>query len=193
MLRDVGVALHDLGPVTSAWRLQLDLEGERSAGNDSDGSWAEVASRWRELGQPYEEGCALLRQAECALRVGDRVAGAELIAGVVSIAERIGAVPLKERAVALSRRARLETATAAPQDLVIDGVRMPPLTAREMEVLALLARGHDNAQVARTLFISAKTASVHVSHILAKLGVSSRTQAVSLALRRGLVPDDLDV
>ena len=60
------------------------------------------------------------------------------------------------------------------------------LTARELEVLALVAEGRTNRQIAQTLFISAKTASVHVSNILAKLGVANRGEAGAAARRLGL-------
>jgi len=84
---------------------------------------------------------------------------------------------------ALARRGRLDAGLPVP-------VRpeRTPLTAREREVLALLARGRTNRQIGRTLFISEKTASVHVSNILGKLGAGSRTEAVDIAHRRGLVP-----
>ncbi|HET7763203.1 MAG TPA: LuxR C-terminal-related transcriptional regulator, partial [Phycicoccus sp.] len=62
------------------------------------------------------------------------------------------------------------------------------LTAREAEVLALLARGRSNGEIGRALFISTKTASVHVSNILAKLGVGSRGEAVAVARESGLLP-----
>ena len=63
----------------------------------------------------------------------------------------------------------------------------PPgsLTPREREVLGLIAAGYSNRQIAQELFISVKTASVHVSNILAKLGLSSRTQAAAWAHEQG--------
>ncbi len=61
------------------------------------------------------------------------------------------------------------------------------LTAREQDVLRLLALGHTNRRIGEELFISAKTASVHVSNILAKLHAASRTEAVAVAHRRGLI------
>ena len=64
------------------------------------------------------------------------------------------------------------------------------LTAREAEVLGLLAQGRSNGEIGRALFISTKTASVHVSNILAKLGASSRGEAVALARSAGLLSDD---
>ena len=62
------------------------------------------------------------------------------------------------------------------------------MTPREVEVLALVAQGLSNGQIGRRLFISTKTVSVHVSHLLAKLGASGRTEAAAIARRRGLVP-----
>ena len=64
-----------------------------------------------------------------------------------------------------------------------------PSTAREAEVLGLLAEGRSNGEIGRALFISTKTASVHVSNILAKLGAASRGEAVALARRPGLLDD----
>jgi DNA-binding NarL/FixJ family response regulator len=63
------------------------------------------------------------------------------------------------------------------------------LTPREREILALVAQGRTNGEVARQLFISTKTVSVHVSNILAKLGVTSRTEAATTAHRQGLLAD----
>jgi DNA-binding NarL/FixJ family response regulator len=65
-----------------------------------------------------------------------------------------------------------------------------PLTARELEVLALIARGMPNRDIAAALHVSEKTVKSHVSHILAKLGVADRTQAALMAVRRRLVPHD---
>ena len=63
------------------------------------------------------------------------------------------------------------------------------LTPRELEVLALVASGRTNRQIAQALFISESTAGVHVSNILGKLGVAGRTEAAGIAIRLGLVPD----
>ncbi|MCP9948741.1 response regulator transcription factor [Actinomadura madurae] len=63
---------------------------------------------------------------------------------------------------------------------------MAALTGREREVLKLVAEGHNNREIAATLFISPKTASVHVSNILAKLNATSRTQAAAIAHREGI-------
>ena len=97
----------------------------------------------------------------------------------------------------LTRRARLQLpATEAPapddHDAAPDELERLGLTAREAEVLLLVADGLSNSQIAEQLFISRKTASVHVSNILAKLGVSTRVEAAALAHRRGLVQASAD-
>jgi DNA-binding NarL/FixJ family response regulator len=85
-----------------------------------------------------------------------------------------------ERIDALVRRGRLGETPA-------DRGRTSPLTAREQDVLRLLARGRSNRQIGEELFITGKTASVHVSNILAKLSAASRTEAVAIAYREGLI------
>lgn len=83
--------------------------------------------------------------------------------------------PLVARRLAQSLRA------PKPQELV------DPLTGREHEILLLVARGSANKQIARQLGINERTARTHVSNILGKLGLTSRTQAALYALREGLV------
>ncbi len=85
---------------------------------------------------------------------------------------------------ALIRRARLTD----PSPTAARASSTPPLTAREQDVLRLLALGRSNRQIGEELFISGKTASVHVSNILAKLGAASRGEAVAVAYREGLIP-----
>jgi DNA-binding NarL/FixJ family response regulator len=112
-----------------------------------------------------------------------------------TIAERIGAVPIAAEAAALARRARLNLAPepAPGRDLEqagqADELARFGLTEREREVLILLAAGRSNPEIAQALFISAKTASVHVSNILAKLGVSGRVEAAAVAHRLGVGPE----
>src|ERR1700677_198878 len=66
--------------------------------------------------------------------------------------------------------------------------RIPPaITAREIEVLQHIAGGNRNRDIAEKLFISEETVKVHIKHIMEKLGASDRTQAVAIALRRGII------
>ena len=97
---------------------------------------------------------------------------------------QLGAAPLLTAVDGLIRRARI-TGIAGSAGTTAHPVTL--LTPREQEVLRLLAEGNTNRQLGKALFISEKTASVHVSNILGKLEVSSRGEAVAAARRRGLV------
>ena len=91
---------------------------------------------------------------------------------------------------ALARRGRLNLGTDAatsPEPEPPSPLDALGLTAREQEVLALVALGRTNSQIAETLFISPKTATVHVSNILGKLGVRNRVEAATIAHRLGIV------
>jgi DNA-binding NarL/FixJ family response regulator len=165
------------------------VEGEANA-------WADAVSTIREMDEPLPLAYALLRHAEALSAVRDPDAG-NAAAEALDLARRMGAAPLLEQIEALMRRARLppSEAEAAPAH---DAAAMPDelerlgLTTREAEVLRLVADGLSNSQIAEQLFISRKTASVHVSNILSKLGVSTRVEAAALAHRRGLVQASAD-
>ncbi len=95
-----------------------------------------------------------------------------------------------KRAIQAAAEGRVHLAPEAAARLMRE-VRAPEspeeLTEREAEVLRLVARGHANKQIASSLFVSEKTVKAHVSSILMKLGVQSRTQAALHAVRTGLV------
>jgi ATP/maltotriose-dependent transcriptional regulator MalT len=142
-------------------------EAARARAEPAAEKWAAAIGAARATGEPHTLAYALLRAAEA----GDKQAGPEGAA----LAERLGAAPL----VALARR--VGAVAVGRRD---DGFG---LTEREREVLSLVAEGRSNTQIAQALFISPKTASVHVSNILAKLGVSGRGEAAALAHRSGLI------
>ena len=114
---------------------------------------------------------------------GDRDGGAVRLRRAAALTQRLGARPLSDDIALLARRARIplgpddDAETPAPEPDRLG------LTAREFEVLRLVAAGRSNREIAGELFISAKTASVHVSNILAKLGVTSRGEAAATAHR----------
>ena len=157
--------------------------------------WSKLAAGWAELGFRYDEARARLRCAEAFLAgtagrasAGRRAAEAELGAARV-IAAELGAVPLLAEIDDLARRARLDPGAGASAeqqsgDAVIEDDL--GLTERERDVLALLAKGRSNGQIGKELFISTKTASVHVSNILRKLGVTNRIEAAAYAVERAL-------
>jgi len=148
-------------------------------------AWDEAARAWDAVGAPYPLAVALLRSAEAALSAGDRDGGTVRLRHAAALAQRLGARPLADDIALLARRARIPLsddadAQAAPVDT---GPERLGLTAREFEVLRLVAAGRSNREIADELFISAKTASVHVSNILGKLGVASRGEAAAAAHR----------
>jgi DNA-binding CsgD family transcriptional regulator len=149
---------------------------------------------WEEAGYPYHLAVARWRAAEALLaRRGDRNQAGELLRQGHATAVAIGAEPLRRELERLARLGRIDLrqkAAAGERDGAPEPVPVGAelgLTARELEVLALVAEGRSNRQVADALFISAKTASVHVSNILAKLGVTSRVEAAAVAHRLGLL------
>ena len=155
-----------------------------SAASAALAAWDEAAAAWDGVGEPYPLGETLLHAAEAALACGDRDAAAERLERAAGLAAALGAQPLGEQIAILARRARIRLGRddgggVAPVASSGDGEL--GLTERELEVLRLVAEGRSNREIAGELFISPKTASVHVSNILGKLGVASRGEAAAKA------------
>ncbi|MGP3774427.1 helix-turn-helix transcriptional regulator [Streptomyces sp. SDT5-1] len=167
------------GPEGLAWLARAEAEEIRAATGPDVAAWERTVAAFG-YGEPYELARCRRRLAEALLGADRREEAAEQAYAARDTAEQLGAVPLREALDALIRRGRLSDAPAA-------GERIAALTARESDVLRLLGRGRTNRQIGEELFISGKTASVHVSNILAKLGASSRTEAVGIAYREGLI------
>jgi len=176
--------LQAMTPPQRAYRALAAAEVVRAGGEPAD--WRTAVESCREAGDPYLIAYALVRMAEVAGAAGDRDAAAAPLEEAVRIAEALGATPLLEEARAFARHARVQ----------LDGVTAPSgaeagddpfgLTEREREVLALVAEGRSNPEIAKTLYMSPKTASVHVSNIMGKLGVANRGEAAAFAHRHGL-------
>jgi DNA-binding CsgD family transcriptional regulator/tetratricopeptide (TPR) repeat protein len=180
-----------------AYRALVAAEHSRAVGGNQDhtdrdcpagippapaGHWRHAVDAWREAREPYPLAYALLRLAEACWAAGDRAAGGDAAREALTIAVSLGAAPLVAGAAAVTRTARVSAAPPAPEDeLARFG-----LTGREREVVFLVADGRSNPEIAKILFISAKTASVHVSNILAKLGVGGRVEAAALVNRLGV-------
>jgi DNA-binding CsgD family transcriptional regulator/tetratricopeptide (TPR) repeat protein len=148
---------------------------------DIGAAWDAAVQAWEAVGQPYPLALALHQAAGAALAAGDRDGGAAQLRRAAMLAEDLGAQRLRDAVALLARRARVPLGGPAA------GAASEPgrlgLTAREFEVLRLVAAGQSNRDIASELFISVKTASVHVSNILGKLGVSSRGEAAATAHR----------
>ncbi|HEV8545793.1 MAG TPA: AAA family ATPase [Candidatus Limnocylindrales bacterium] len=173
-------------------------EAERASGSPSAvDAWARAAGHWAGLGRPWCTAYARYREGEAMLGSGaSRSDAAARLGEARATAESLGAIPLRDAIDGLAKRARLtlpsELALDAATDAETTQASAPSaadpfgLTSREREVLALVAAGQTNRRIAETLFISESTAGVHVSNILGKLGVPSRTEAATVAVRLGL-------
>jgi DNA-binding CsgD family transcriptional regulator/tetratricopeptide (TPR) repeat protein len=188
--RTVAPALLLLPPVAALAGL-CEAEWRRAQGSADPDCWSAAAGHWQALDNPYQAAYCRWRQAEAlaAARAGAGAIGPPL-REAHEIAVRLGAVPLRDAVELLATRARLRLAAqpAAGQPAGELG-----LTAREREVLALIAEGRSNKQIAEQLFITGKTAGVHVSNILRKLEVTRRGEAAAVAHRRGLLEPPADV
>lgn len=167
------------------WMLAA-AERRRLDGVDTAEEWLVAAGRFDELRIVFPATYARFRAASAHLRDGDRVAAAPLAREAAASARSLGAAPLVgliDQLAARGRLAGVATPGIAGDVEPDDGLG---LSAREREVLVLVAAGLTNRQIAEELYISPKTASVHVSNILAKLGVSGRVEAAAVAHRVGL-------
>jgi DNA-binding CsgD family transcriptional regulator len=174
-----------------AERATWDAERTRLAGASDQEAWHRAAKVWEELGCPHRAGYAWWRQAQAQLDAGQPATAAA--AGLrAAAAAADGHAPLLSSIRTLAERARilLQIPAAGAAETPLPAKSRAPygLTGRELAVLRLLAAGRTNAQIGAELYISPKTAGVHVSSILRKLGVSGRVQAAALAERAGLLP-----
>lgn len=189
--------------------LLCEAEAGRALGESAPDAWARAAAAWERNGQPYPVAYAYLRQAEALLGQRTRAAGAaDALAKAAAAARTLGAVPLLDEIEALADRANIplpdggaSSRTGSEHDLIQEPEIQEPkiqlsgtpsqqvplasdplaaLTPRERAVLAELADGLTNRQIARRLFIAEKTVSVHVSRIFMKLGLHTRVQASGL-------------
>ncbi|WP_086727114.1 helix-turn-helix transcriptional regulator [Streptomyces carpinensis] len=180
-------------PVWQAYERWVRAELLRAEGRSRPEDWAEIVAAFETLERPYELARVRCRLAEALLLYGEdqREPATELLRLAHAVAEHLGARPLADSVALLAQRARLSL-NHAPQQrpAPADPAESLGLTSRERDVLRLVSLGRTNRQIAEELFISPKTASVHVSNILGKLGVSGRGEAAAVAHRMDLFPQD---
>jgi DNA-binding CsgD family transcriptional regulator/tetratricopeptide (TPR) repeat protein len=166
-----------------AERATWEAERARLTGASDPAPWRGAAKAWQDLGCSHRAAYAWWRQAQAQLDAGQPpTTAAAALRHAAAAAD--GHAPLLAQVRLLAERARIPLDAPA----TTAGTLTPyGLTGREMAVLRLLAAGRTNAQIGAELFISPRTAGVHVTNILRKLGVSSRVQAAALAERAGLL------
>ena len=176
------------GPVELAWLLSAQAERTRGVGAPDPAAFAAAAAAWDELERPYPAAVLRLREAEAWISAGDRAAASHASGAARETAAHLGARWLLAEVDGLAARARLDLGSDAPEPelgVVTDDDPFG-LTPRERQVLELVAQGATNREIGASLFMAENTASVHVSRILAKLDVRSRTEAAGVAHRMRL-------
>jgi DNA-binding CsgD family transcriptional regulator len=176
------------GPMARAHLRSADAEESRLEGRPEPALWAAAVEARIELLQPWELAYARYRHGEAVLASGGAAIDAALPLREAHAATiNLGAAPLRIAIEALASRARIQL--DRQQGSAEPAVKGPAttLTARELEVLALVAAGHTNREIGDRLYISEKTASVHVTHAMNKLGALSRYEAAAAATRQGLL------
>jgi DNA-binding CsgD family transcriptional regulator/tetratricopeptide (TPR) repeat protein len=170
-------------------------ELSRLVGQSSAAEWAAAAAAADELQHVHDAAYGRFREAEALLLSrGSRAAAQAAAAEAHRMALALGAAPLQREVERLAARSRLdlETGPAPPEPAARPPARRASpfrLTRREQDVLERVTQGRTNREIAADLFISEKTASVHVSNIKSKLGANGRAEIAAIAVRLGLVPD----
>ena len=165
-----------------------DAEFARLDGSSRATRWTAAAEAFGAMRMAYPQAYALWRSAESLLAGSHaRSAAAGPLRQAYAIALELEAAPLRSEIEALAKRGRVDlNPSSAPAPAPPSPLQSAGLTSREREVLGLVASGLTNRQIAEALFITEGTAGVHVSNILAKLGVRGRTEAAAVAHRLDL-------
>ncbi len=165
-----------------------EAEQARAGQTDQPAAWAAVAAAWTQLRWPYQTAYAQFREAEAAIRVGDRERAKRAARAAHEVAAGLPATPLRAAIESLVGVdiARARPGPGRPANSEPDGIH---LTGRERAVLALIYEGKTNREIGNALGISPKTASVHVYNLRTKLQAPNRTTAAIRASQRGLLRD----
>jgi DNA-binding NarL/FixJ family response regulator len=176
------------GPEAAAWMARAVAEHARvrwlaaldaPASEDLVTAWEQAVSGFEAMGHVFEVARSQARLGAVLSGSGRPAEAKPLLAAARDVAQRLGAQPLLREIRTLRGGVQRSTDTARHGET---------LTPRELQIVALVAEGRSNGEIAQQLFISIKTVSVHVSNILAKLGASGRGEAAAVARRRGLLP-----
>lgn len=196
--REHKVAVHSITrrPARHLFLDELLAEAEyaRACRHHQSDQWEAVAAEFESLGHIPDSAYARFREAEARLLAGHRREGAAApLHSAWQIAKQLGSIPLRNSVESLARRARIDLIDPeTPNDDVSDLEVAPNsyrLTHREIEVVGMVANGRTNREIAEALFISDKTASVHVTNIKQKFGAANRVEIAVMAAQLGLQVD----
>jgi DNA-binding CsgD family transcriptional regulator len=177
-------------PEARAQAAGCEAEFTRLQRRPDPGQWLTVAASWDALSRPYEAAYARWRQAEALLATKAPKPAASALREAHRVTIQLGEKPLRQEIERLAQRARIDL---TPPKATVNKAASPSagtqhgLTPREQQVLQHLLEGWSNRQIARALFITEKTASVHVSNIMSKLGAANRSEAAAIAHRLRLL------
>ena len=177
---EIASRLSRTGRVEEAHALTFEAELSRASGHPDPAKWDAASDAWKALGSIHQESYASMRAAVAVATLGDRAGAGERLQHAVALASTLGAAPLLSQLASLAGRIGMELGPATSR---VVAPTAPALTDREVTVLRLVAAGRSNREIAAELFISPKTASVHVSNILGKLNVGTRAAAAAAAYR----------
>jgi DNA-binding CsgD family transcriptional regulator len=184
--RDAEAEASPVTPNAGGWRALAEGEYERARGIARPELWSDAADIWERLERPPLAAYCRWRQSEALVTAGAPRADATApLRDAYAVAVRLGARPLLRELEQLAERARLDPTPpdTGPPEARNGFEEILGLTPREAEVLALVARGLTNREIAAALVISVKTVGVHVSHILRKLDAPNRLEAAAIAHR----------
>ncbi len=172
-------------PEISAYACTGEGEHTRATRSPDPAIWAAAAEQWAALERPRGQAYCLFRQGEAELLLRRQAAAKSLLGRAHRMALELGADPILDAVESLAERARvpLEDVLARAGESVGNH---PQLTPRELQVLGELRAGRSNREIADKLYLSHRTVGVHVSNLLAKLNVRTRTEAVTTATELNL-------
>jgi DNA-binding CsgD family transcriptional regulator len=182
---DVSTEHGDVAPILAA-QLAHGVAMVTSLTGADPAAWSLAADRWERLGDRWMAAEARLREAEASVSVGDAARAAVALRSAHTTALELTSATLLGRVESVSRRTRISVESAEVVAVDERSADRLGLTPRESEVLSHVAAGRTNRQIGAALYVSEKTASVHVSNILRKLGVSTRVEAAAVAQRLGI-------
>lgn len=183
-----------LGPESRAWGQRLEAEllrlaqvrGERVPAGAIASAWATTVAGFEAFGHVPGAVHARVRLAQALAADGDDAEAGRVAAVAAPVVAQLKVLPMQQNLdVLLASSTWSEEPVRTTRGVSGSG---PDLTPRELEVLALVAQGRTNGEIGKELFIATKTASVHVSNVLAKLGAATRGEAAAIARRDALLP-----